>query len=414
MKEILLITYYFPPCGGAAVQRWVRFLPLLAEAGYDITVLTTKDGDYPDVDKSLLSNIPPQIKVIRTFTPIFGKLWKSLIGKESNVPYGSFEFHEKTSFIEKIVLWFRLNCVIPDARIVWNFYAKRRGARICSKKNFAWVITTGPPHSTHLIGMYLKKRFKLNWIADFRDPWTQIFYLKDKRQNYFIRAINENLEKRVLSKADKTLVVSDYIMKQLPNGNKLVLYNGYDKNDFSSFTYQRSDEFRLKYVGQLTEGQDIDKLLEFLSSKTSKDFVSNSVIQFIGTRNIVMDKYSIPIRKVGFIPHRQATQEMINCELLLLMINKYNDNQGMVTTKLFEYIASRTPILCLGPLHGEAASIINQAGAGFVSDSLNEDVIVYINKIYQSWEQNQPIRNDNDIIKWSVQQQIGELICVLD
>jgi len=413
MKHILLITYYFPPCGGAAVQRWVRFLPLLIEAGFSVTVLTTNDGDFPVRDESLVSKIPESVKVIRTKTPVFGGVWRSLFGKNSQVPYGNIKPSKNSSLLENMMLWVRINLIVPDARVIWNHHAKKAAKKIMITEKIDWVITTGPPHSTHIVGLSLKKHYNVKWIADFRDPWTQIFYLKGKSQNAIIRLINQGLEKAVVGEADKVLVVSELIANQLPRGEKAVLYNGFNKKDFDATKYRVSDKFRIKYIGQITEGQNMEAMLQFLSEFVKKKQIYDVSFWFIGTQSYFAGDYSFPIEKSGFIPHNKAVQEMTDADLLVLLINQYDDNMGMVTTKLFEYLASGTPILCIGPVNGEAAKVIKQAQAGFVSLDLDMGVTGYLEDVYQRWKTGNPVRNDRDVTQWSVQQQVGSLINIL-
>lgn len=413
MNRLLLITYYFPTCGGAAVQRWLRLLPLLIREGFAVTVLTTKDGDYPVIDRTLPDLVPREVEVIRTYTPVFGRLWKTLTNRDEPLPYGSLDSSQTTSFAKKLLYWMRLNLIIPDARVIWNPFAKRKALQLCREKRFDWVITSGPPHSTHLIGLYLKQHIKIKWLADFRDPWTQIYYLKLQSQNALVRKINNRLEQKVVKTADLNLVISNDIAKQLPDGRKRVFYNGFNQDQFKDITYQKTDKFRIKYIGQLTAGQDIASLLEFLSTKAEQNSIRDFSFDFIGTRYAASADYHFPVAIKNYLPHAQALEEMVNCELLILLINSYTENLGMLTTKLFEYIASRTPILCLGPVEGEAADIITKASAGFVSPILNMKVWDFIIDLYQNWQQSNPVRNDSDISQWSVQQQIGDLVSLL-
>jgi glycosyltransferase involved in cell wall biosynthesis len=413
MKKILLINYYFPPCGGAAVQRWLRLIPELVKAGFQVTVLTTKNGDYTQIDESLLQRIPAEVPVIRTFTPAYGRLWKLFLRKHEPLPYGSLNSTESTTFPKRLSFWFRLNFVAPDARVIWNPFAKYMARKLCRTNQFDWVITSGPPHSTHLIGLYLKTNFKLKWLADFRDPWTQIYYLKMEQQNKIIRMYNKYLEKIVVSSADLNLVVSQDIIKQLPEGNKMVFYNGYDAGLFADLNYNKTDIFRINYIGQLTAGHNIYPLLDFLAKSIHESGIPDIRFSFIGTQNINQAGTALPLRISGYLPHKQAVNEMVNCELLVLLINDYEDNFGMLTTRLFEYLASGTPILYLGPPRGEAANIILKANAGNVAERFDHKVWDYISKVYAAWQADQPIRNDDKCRQFSVQQQITDLAQLL-
>lgn len=412
MKKILLITYYFPPCGGAAVQRWLRLLPLLDKAGFKITVLTTLNGDYPVTDDTLLDKLPTGIEIIRTYTPVFGTIWKKLAGKGKSIPYGSLDNSKSTSLLEKLMYWLRLNIIFPDARVVWNRYAKTKALSLCRTKGFDWVITTGPPNSTHLIGLYLKKQIKTKWITDFRDPWTQIYYLKRNKQNLLIIAINKYLEKKVVQTADLNIIVSNAIAKQLPDSKKFIFYNGFDETQFSNVQYIKDKAFRIKFIGQLTEGQDINTLLIYLSGKTREHAIENISFSFVGTRKMALPDLHFDAEFLEFMPHEQAIKEMVNSELLILIINDYIGNQGMLTTKIFEYIASRTPILCIGPMDGEAASLIRQTHSGYVTGKVNDEMWCYVEGLYTNWQASEVVRSDHDISQWSVQQQIKRLVSV--
>jgi len=413
MKSILLITYYFPPCGGAAVQRWLRLLPLLQKAGYKVTVLTTANGDYLMRDESLLAKIPAEIEIVRTFTPGFSRFWQSFAGKEKSLPYGSLDTAGTSSRMVKLMFWLRLNVVYPDVRVMWNIFAKAKALYLCRVQCFDWVITTGPPHSTHLIGLYLKKHIKTKWLADFRDPWTQIYYLTNNNQNRLIQKLNRNLEKQVVQTADLNLVISNYIAEQLPQGRKYILYNGFDEEQFDQNQYAKGETFRIKFIGQLTEGQNIHPLLHFISEKTQANGYHDIAFTFVGTHISPVSDVSFPVEYLSYLPHQQAINEMIDCELLILLINDYSGNQGMLTTKLFEYTASRTPILCIGPLDGEAAQIITQSEAGFAAESISEQIWDYVDDLYKKWQASETVRSDHDISQWSAQQQVKELISVL-
>ncbi len=409
MKKILLITYYFPPCGGASVQRWLRLIKVLDKHGYDITVLTTEKGDYPYTDISLLERIPAAVKIIRTVTPSFSKLWRFLTHKDEALPYGSLDGSETASLKKKLLYWCRINLIVPDARVIWNPMARTKALDLCRRMAFDWVITTGPPHSTHLVGLYLKRKIRIKWMADFRDPWTQIFFLKFVRQNLLIKHWNRRLENEVVNTADLNLAVSKDIAAQLARAKIHVFYNGFDADLFSQAIYTREDVFRIKYVGQLTSGHNIYPLLAYISRKSAESEIFDLETSFIGTRNIDQNLSELPVNIEAFQPHHKVIETMVNSELLILLINIYSGNEGMLTTRLFEYIGSRTPILCLGPEQGEAAQIIRQAEAGQVFETINDDVWNYIYELYSQWQTLQPVRNKADISTWSVQQQVKKL-----
>lgn len=399
--KILLISYYFPPCGGAAVQRWLRFIRILAKKGVQLKVVTTLDGDYPYRDESLLSEIPPSVQVYRSKPFSFSKLWQFLGQKE--LPYGSLQNKEYDSILKKILYWLRLNFIVPDMRIGWNPAAYKSALRVLRQDKFDYIITTGPPHSSHLVGWKLKKRYGIQWRTDFRDPMAEIYYLKLNPPCRFTMALHRYLEKKIIQNADLNYIVSEGIASALPAGKQEVLYNGFDPEDFADISYQRKDIFRVKYVGQLTAGQDASPLLIALSR------LQLPLLKFflIGTRDFPATAF--PVHKIPFLPHKEALRELVNAELLVLFINNYEGNEGMLTTKLFEYIGARTPILCISEPKGEAYKLICQTESGFVSNN-PEAIADYISRLYNRFLKGEDLRTKGDISFLEVNNQVQTLL----
>lgn len=407
MTRLLLITYYFPPCGGAPVQRWLRLLPHLVNRGCEITVITTQEGDYPFIDKSLIQRIPESVKVIRTPVYNTSRLWKLIFGSGSNQPYGTLS-SQNMSFIHKILLWTRLNIIIPDIRIIWNPSAYKAAAEEIKAGVYDAIITTGPPHSTHFVGMRLKKNLHVPWIADFRDPFREIHYLNLANPSLLTRQIYRKLEIKLVAAADLVLTVSESIKKRLPDGNKVVIFNAYEPQDFSGFSYLESPMFRVKYVGQITAGQDFRLITEFARKVCD---LSGYDLTFIGTRlnsqqqNQLSTTHKDRIRITGFVAHDQAVKELVDADALLLIVNDTIGSSGILTTKLFEYLASRTLILCISPVMGEAARIIEQCGAGKVFTYKQiDDAIAWIASLTKG------TKHDGNIDPYSVEYQADKLI----
>ncbi|MBW6516299.1 MAG: glycosyl transferase [Candidatus Cloacimonetes bacterium] len=420
MKRLLLISYYFPPCGGAGVQRWLRFIRYLPKYGWMPTVVTTSEGDYPVFDSSLCKKIPDEVKVIRTKTPAFNQIFKMIKSdKDDNYPYGSLRTSKEDSFLKKSLYWMRINMVVPDSRVVWNKIAFNTALDEIRKKRYDLVVTTGPPHSTHLVGLEIKKKILINWIADFRDPWTKIYYLQDLPQNKILHKINQNFEKTVLEKADLSLIISNSIADSLPAGNKQVLSNGYDPEDYFNTDIISSSFFRIKYVGKLTEGQDIKKPLNWLNEISKERKIGNIEFSFVGTLSGVA-KYErdfpyLHIRSIGYLNHLRAISEMSNADILILLINKCSDNKGILTSKLFEYIGSKTFIIGIGPTDGEAAEILEKYNAGkMVEYDDREGFVNIVTELYKKWNKRTNIKNSTEISKLSAPNQTKELSEILE
>jgi len=366
MKNLLLITYYFPPCGGAGVQRWARILKYLPDKGWNITVLTTQNGDYPIIDKSIGKDLSPTITVVRTKTPIFGDFYKRVTKDKQGIPYGTLNSEKNDTFFKKVLYWIRINLIIPDARFIWNKHAYRKAVQLLRNNRYDVVLTTSPPHSTQLIGLKLQKKFKFKWVTDFRDPWADIFYLKLAKQNRLSYFINKQFEKKVIKNADLNLIASENINKDFPQGNKITLTNSFDPADFSKHEKKRSEKFRIKYIGKITEGQDINSIITALNNlpKLHKTIE----FTFIGTYQDCPFNCDFPVVIKNYLPHSEAIAEMISADLLVLLINDYPQNKGMLTTKLFEYLGAKVPILCIGPQDGDANAIIQECKAGKCAD----------------------------------------------
>jgi len=404
--KILLLSYYFPPCGGAAVQRWLRFSRALVKQGHSLTVITTEDGDYPYMDESLLAKLPPKLKVLRSRPLGFGRLW-SILGQK-HLPYGSLRTEKRDSFITKLLYWLRLNLIVPDLRIGWNPSAYKLAEKELKADRYDYVISTGPPHSTHLIGLKLKRRYGIQWRTDFRDPMSDIYYLKLSPPCALTRYAHKYLERKIIQFSDLNYIVSSSIARSLPQGHKAVLYNGFDPEDFAGLSYSRSDSFRIKFAGQLTAGQDPSPLLEALNCLKDASKVEFSLI---GTRDFPASEF--PLRKLPFLEHRKGLEEIVNAELLVLFINSYQGNEGMLTTKLFEYIASRTPILCFGNHGGEAAKLILGCQAGQICQTGTQAVDM-INREYEAWLAGREHRCFGDISMLNVNNQVNRLCISLD
>lgn len=406
MKRVMLITYYFPPCGGAPVQRWLRIVKYMRFHGIEVTVLTTQNGLFPFTDSTL--KIPEGVKVIRAEFPSIDKLWNLFAGSSQRIPHGSISLPTESDLMVKVMVWIRKNMIIPDIRIIWNRNALKSARKVLSQSKYDAIITTGPPHSTHLIGLKLKKEFQITWFSDFRDPWVNIHYFKLNPPCAISRVIHKYLEKKVIENANCSFVVSDSISNQLPDGNKHVLYNSFDPDDFVSSHWISSDTFRIKYVGQLTAGQNIQVIFEFL-----REFSKHRVCEFslVGTKDFCIDDEEQPmgqnfsLRITDFLTHDEAIKEMVCSDLLVLIINDYEGSQGMLTTKLFEYIASRTPILCFSQVIGEAAHVIlgTISGQVFRYNETNRAVKWVLGLEYGK-------RNDGNIDAYSVVNQVDTLL----
>lgn len=398
LKKLLVISYYWPPAGGAGVQRCLKFVRHLPEFGYEPIVITVDErvATYPVTDPTLQADIPGGVRVIRTrsFEPL--SVLSRFVGKE-NVPYGGFANTRKESRVQQLLRWVRGNFFIPDARKGWVPHALKEATRIIREEQIERVMISSPPHSSQLIGLQLKKRFPgLTWIADMRDPWTDIYYYKDLMHTQVAARADAALERKVLESADLILVVSEPIRQAfLKKSEKLnsakisVIPNGYDADDFQSCNRERSGDFTISYVGTLAESYHPEVFIDVLNRFASTRPQDKVCFRFVG--NIpwnIRERFEKQARGwnvlwTGHVPHLEATRAMQDADVLLLVIPDVSGAEGILTGKLFEYIGSGSPILGIGPCTGEAARILNETQAGTMFDRSDvSGMVAFIEQVF--------------------------------
>lgn len=398
MNKVLIVTYYWPPSGGAGVQRWLKFAKYLPEFGWEPIILTVDphDAAYPVIDYSLNKDLPPDLRVYTTRATDYFTVYKK---DKSKIPAAGFANSVDNTLKGKLLRFIRGNFFIPDPRKGWNKYAFRKAADLIESLNIKHIITTSPPHSTQMIGLKIKKKYpEIKWIADLRDPWTDIYYYKQFYPTFFSKRIDANYEKRVLKNSDKIITVGSslkniFSSKQKGIESKIeVITNGYDENDFKGIESKNPLKLTLTYVGTLSDIYPVDGLVQAL--KKLKQERMDYALRFVGsvsekTRQVILS--DIPDTAVEFLPyviHIEAVKYMLSSTILLLIIPSHQSNKSILTGKLFEYLATGKPILCLGPTDGDAALIIKSIGAGSVfnyndSDAIRQFLIQTSGKITQ-------------------------------
>lgn len=396
LKKVLIISYYWPPSGGAGVQRIFKFAKYLPQFGYDPYIITVDDkqASYPIRDYSLLQDIPKGMKIFHTssFEPL--NILTKLTGNKA--PYGGFANKSKEKFSQKVLRFIRGNFFIPDARKGWIKYAYARAAELIEKEKIQTILISSPPHSSQLVGLKLKRKFPdLKWVADLRDPWTDIFYYKDMLHTAMASAKDAAFEKRVVEIADELVVVSrpileNYLSKSgnIQSSKIHVIPNGFDEDDFPEMEPVVNDQFTITYVGTIADIYNPVIFFECLKKAIANAAAKKIKLRFVGGRtdNIVNQ---ISINGLGeitefkpHVKHEEAIQYMRTSDALLLVIPDVPDSQGILTGKLFEYLAAEKPIICIGPPDGDAARIIDacKAGETFSRDE-QERLTVYLTNL---------------------------------
>lgn len=386
MRQVVLVTYYWPPSGGSGVQRWVYFAHFLNRERFSLTVITVdpKVASYKFTDDSFVKLVN-DIRVIKTGTWEPFNLYRIVAGKKSKeeaIPQG-FAGDASPGLADRISRFVRGNLFIPDARRGWNHFAEKALRQLFHSEKVDIVITTGPPQSTHLIGLRMKERFKFKWIADFRDPWAEVYYNPFMYKTKLASLYDGYLEKKVLNGADKVLTIGPGMAELLrqkvsPLRKNEVHYilNGYDAARFNGLEKEvHPAYFVICHLGVLSEHQPVDAFVEGLQVAIRElgSYPRTIILRLIGKVSPaiiqVVNQLSpgVQIEVMGYLPHKEALQQMVNADLLLNSLAEAGETSGLlISGKLMEYIASGNPVLCLGSESGDAAMILKEAGSGFV------------------------------------------------
>lgn len=392
MNKVLIITYYWPPSGGAGVQRWLKFSKYLPEFGWEPIILTIdpKYAAYPVIDSSLDSDISSAVEVHKTQAVDYFNIYKK---DKSKIPTAGFANTKESSFKDKILRFIRGNFFIPDPRKGWNKYAFNKACELIEAKGINHVITTSPPHSTQLIGLKIKKKYPfIKWIADLRDPWTDIYYYKLFYPTFISRKIDLCLEKKVLVKADRLITVGQSLKSLFSQKAKgiedktSVVTNGYDSDDFTGLQASCPQIFSISYIGTLSNDYPIDGFLEAL--KKLGQAGKKIKLRFIGTvssqqrTTIASFPYCQNAEFVANVKHNEAIKYMLDSSMLLLIIPDHPSSKSIITGKLFEYLATGKPVICLGPKDGDAANILSETDHGKTFSYLDtEGIMKYLSDI---------------------------------
>lgn len=382
-KKVLIISYYWPPAGGGGVMRWLKMSRYLSlNNNWEPIIYTPKNAGYIVIDESAVSEVPKNIKVIQkpilepnNFLETLGlnKLKKNVsaggVGKKKG----------KMSISEKLMLWIRSNIFIPDPRFLWIRPSVKFLKEVIKKEKIDAIITTGPPHSMHVIGLKLKKELGIPWIADFRDPWTFIDFFDDLNLSKRSLERHINLEKSVLKNADHLVTVSPYIANEFKkrfNADFDVIYNGFDPVDFEGEAPKLDEKFTICHIGSLNKDRNAEVLWEAISEITNenKEFKRELEVQLIGsvTPELMDSLERLALKDIVSINEHMSHKKVINrirkSQLLLLLINNTPIAKGILPGKFYEYLAAKRPILCIGAPDSDVAKIINECNAGQVVD----------------------------------------------
>lgn len=414
MEKVLIITYYWPPSGGAGVQRILKFVKYLPEFEIKPYIVTVKEdrASYPVTDNTLEKDIPDEAEVHRTDTFEPYGIYSGLLGKKS-IPTG-FSNESNPGVIQKFSRFIRGNLFIPDARKGWIKFAFSEACKIIEKEKIKTVITTSPPHSVQLTGLKLKKKYNdLFWIADLRDPWTDIYYYNEFNHLPFARNRDAKFEKEVLIKADRIITVSNDLKRlfsskssEIAASKIFTIPNGFDEEDFKIKSRNPGNDFIITYTGTMADSYYPQMFFHSLKSISGLHPDINFRLRFIGNPSASLIEYakgislSEIIEVIPTVSHDESVSYLLSSTALLLVIPEIKNDKGIITGKLFEYLAARKPIICIGPPDGDAAEIISECKAGKTfGRNMNPEIENYLNELIAEWKNNKNLIIENENFK---------------
>ena len=425
MKRALIITYYWPPAGGPGVQRWLKFVKYFREFGVEPIVYAPENPNYPLVDEKFASEIPSDIEVLKQ--PInepyrFAKLFSKKKTKQMSSGIIS---KKEISAVEKLMLYVRGNFFIPDARVGWVKPSVKFLSKYIAENSVDVVITTGPPHSLHLIGMQLQKDLNVKWIADFRDPWTTIHYHKSLRLNKASERKHKALEASVLKSADIITVTSPTTKKEFEMIAETpieVITNGYDIS--GKIDFEMDSKFSISHIGSLLSERNPEFLWKVLAEICKEDTSFKNDLQFKFAGAVSDDvKQSLEnfqlmenCEVLGYVSHSEALRLQHKSQILLLVEINSAETRAIIPGKLFEYLAAKRPIIALGPKESDIEGIINETKSGkFFSYWDDDELKTEILQLYKDFKNGELKIASEGIEKYSrreLTRQMASLILV--
>ncbi|MBK9283254.1 MAG: glycosyltransferase family 4 protein [Sphingobacteriaceae bacterium] len=433
MKKVLILTYYWPPSGGAGVQRWLKFVKYLREFNWEPVVYTALNGEIPVIDHSLEKDIPKGITVLKT--PIWEpyNFYKKFSGrkKEDKINASFLNENKKAGLAEKISVYIRGNYFIPDARKFWIKPSIQFLSDYLNKNKIDYIISSGPPHSMHLIALGIKEKFpNIKWLADFRDPWTNIDFYEKLMLSKRADRLHHEMELKVLMNADCVLSIGQAMSEEfkemyLKAGGKnkdkfKVITNGFDEEVSEELKVIPDAKFTMAHIGTLVKDRNPEILWRVLKELISEniEFEKKFELKLVGKVDISvmedLEKFGLKkyLNKIDYLPHDQVILEQKKSAVLLLLVNNTKNAKGILTGKFFEYMASGRPVLAIGPVNGDLAEIIKETSCGYISNF--DDVVSLKKNILELFENRNVPSSNGNIQKYSRKSLTGKLAEVLN
>ena len=420
---MLIISYYWPPSGGPGVQRWLKFVKYLPEFNIEPILFIPKNANYPLLDKSLSDDVNKDLKVIQfPITEISGFLPKFKF--LNSVRSGNISKPHNQSLLQKIIFFIRGNLFIPDMKIFWKSSSVNFLSDYLPKNNIDTIITTGPPHSVHLIGLELKRKLNINWISDFRDPWVKLNYLNRFHLLPFSRKSHISLRNKVLINSNAVIVTSERLKDLFSNitSNIYKITNGFDYIIKES---NLDNKFSISHIGSLYPERNPKFLWDSLEELFEGSFKKDLQINFIGNtsekikKELSRRKFHNHVRFYDYVDYNRALELMCSSQALLMIEVNDEESSYAIPGKLFDYLNSKRPIISIGPNISEVSEILNNTNSGkFFNYDDKRNLKLYINKLYKSYKNGTNIISDKSKIdmfkRINLTKKLSEVIITVD
>ncbi len=428
-RKVLIITYYWPPSGGAGVQRWLKFSKYLRNYDWEPVIFTPENPEAPAIDNSLEKDIPVGTTIIKL--PIIEpySAYKRFVGMKpgEKVNAGFLQEKEKPGFAEGVAVWLRGNFFIPDARRFWIRPSVKFLSAYLKENPVDAIVSTGPPHSMHLIAMQIHKKLNIPWLADFRDPWTGIDFYHQLKLTSFADRLHHKLEKKVLASATAVTVISRDMVNEfngIVNREYNLVTNGYDEQDISPLPQNQLDaKFTLSHIGSLNATRNPAGLWKVLAEmvKTKPEFAKALEIKLVGKvdigvlKSLEANDLTAYLTRIEYMPHQEVMHEIQKSQVLLLLINNTPNAKGILTGKIFEYLGSGRPILSIGPENGDASLLLRECEAGKTADYSNQESMRQILADYfLRFSEQRLVSNTENRLKYSRKVLTAEIVNILN
>ena len=429
MKRLLIITYYWPPSGGSGVQRWLKFVKYLRQSGWEPVIYTPENPELPEADASLEIDIPEEVEIIRR--PIWEPyiIYKRLAGlkKDDKLGAGFVNTKKKSGIIKELSLWIRGNFLIPDPRCFWIKPSVAFLKQYLETNPVDAIVSTGPPHSMHRIALHVHRKTNLPWLADFRDPWTNIDFYKELHLTSIADHIHHKMELQILKEATRITVIGPYMstdFKRLLDRPYQIITNGFDPDDTGLPTaIQPKGKFSIAHIGTMAASRNPVSLwkalqqlsLELPGFKDDLEIYLTGNVDIMITSSINAFGLEACLHKIEYLPHDKVISLQKSSAVLLLQINNTPNARMILPGKFFEYMASGRPILCIGPTDGDSATIIKETGCGYTAGFEDIELIrTHLVKLYAAYKKGELVVSPAEIKRFSRPELTRRLAALLD